>query len=178
MQHERRHSPVFLGATICAVLLILLVAGCGGDKADTSESPSADPAEAQPEKMHRIGFLSNFSDSHSGSIRWHEAFRQGLRDHGRATRRQTDSRRAPQSLQNFASVGFSCWHCGQFISPTVFDGPLRCQRRFGRLQGLQDDTVASYFAILNGLTPYFLPVDESLSRHSQVPPVTLWLPSG
>ncbi len=40
------------------------------------------PAGAQPGKMHRIGFLSVFSDSHSGSMRWQEAFRQGLRNHG------------------------------------------------------------------------------------------------
>ncbi len=41
------------------------------------------PAEAQQtEKIRRIGFLSVFSQSHSGSIRWHQAFRQGLRDLG------------------------------------------------------------------------------------------------
>ncbi len=40
-------------------------------------------AEAQKaEKVRRLGFLSVFSDSHSGSARWQEAFRQGLRDHG------------------------------------------------------------------------------------------------
>ena len=41
------------------------------------------PAEAQQKvTIRRIGFLSVFSESHSGSIRWHQAFRQGLRDLG------------------------------------------------------------------------------------------------
>ncbi len=41
------------------------------------------PGEAQePAKVRRLGFLSNFSALHSGSVRWQEAFRQGLRDHG------------------------------------------------------------------------------------------------
>jgi len=41
------------------------------------------PVKAQEgEKIRRLGFLSNFSASHSGSARWLEAFRQGLRDHG------------------------------------------------------------------------------------------------
>lgn len=40
-------------------------------------------AEAQrPGKVRRIGFLSNFSSTHSGAMRWQEAFRRGLRDHG------------------------------------------------------------------------------------------------
>ncbi|MDH3445422.1 MAG: ABC transporter substrate-binding protein [Deltaproteobacteria bacterium] len=40
-------------------------------------------AQAQlPEQIRRIGFLSTFSASHSGSTRWHEAFRQGLHEHG------------------------------------------------------------------------------------------------
>ena len=44
---------------------------------------SADPATAQqPEKIRHIGFLSVFSQSHSGSQRWHEAFRRGLKDLG------------------------------------------------------------------------------------------------
>ena len=43
----------------------------------------ADPAAAQQqEKTRRIGFLSVFSQSHSGSQRWHESFRRGLRDLG------------------------------------------------------------------------------------------------
>ncbi len=33
-------------------------------------------------KIRRIGFLSVFSSSFAASIRWHQAFRQGLRDHG------------------------------------------------------------------------------------------------
>jgi len=41
------------------------------------------PVKAQEaERIRRLGFLSVFSDSHSGSARWQEAFRQGLRDHG------------------------------------------------------------------------------------------------
>ena len=41
------------------------------------------PVKAQEaERIRRLGFLSNFSASHSGSARWLEAFRQGLRDHG------------------------------------------------------------------------------------------------
>ncbi len=41
------------------------------------------PLEAQQAgEVRRLGFLSNFSDSHSGSARWQKAFRQGLRDHG------------------------------------------------------------------------------------------------
>ena len=41
------------------------------------------PVNAQEgERIRRLGFLSNFSASHSGSTRWLEAFRQGLRDHG------------------------------------------------------------------------------------------------
>ena len=45
---------------------------------------SAGPAMAQqPEKKIRhIGFLSIFSQSHTGSQRWHEAFRRGLKDFG------------------------------------------------------------------------------------------------
>ncbi len=39
-------------------------------------------AGQQQEKVRRIGFLSVFSQSHSGSQRWHQAFRQGLRDLG------------------------------------------------------------------------------------------------
>ena len=43
----------------------------------------ADPAGAQQaEKTRLIGFLSVFSQSHSGSVRWHQAFREGLRDLG------------------------------------------------------------------------------------------------
>ena len=43
----------------------------------------AHPAAAQQaEKIRRIGFLSVFSETHSGSVRWHQAFRQGLRDLG------------------------------------------------------------------------------------------------
>ncbi len=41
------------------------------------------PVQAQQKETNRqIGFLSVFSQSHSGSIRWHQAFRQGLRDLG------------------------------------------------------------------------------------------------
>ena len=44
---------------------------------------SAIPAEAQQkEPIRRIGFLSVFSETHSGSVRWHQAFRQGLRELG------------------------------------------------------------------------------------------------
>ncbi len=39
-------------------------------------------AGQQQEKVRRIGFLSVFSQSHSGSQRWHQAFLQGLRDLG------------------------------------------------------------------------------------------------
>jgi putative ABC transport system substrate-binding protein len=37
-------------------------------------------AQAQPAKVFRIGFLSPFTSS--AAAHWHEAFRQGLRDHG------------------------------------------------------------------------------------------------
>jgi len=40
------------------------------------------PAAGQQEKVRRIGFLSVFSQSHSGSQRWHQAFLQGLQDLG------------------------------------------------------------------------------------------------
>ena len=39
-------------------------------------------AGQQQEKVRRIGFLSVFSQSHSGSQRWHQAFLEGLRDLG------------------------------------------------------------------------------------------------
>ncbi len=45
--------------------------------------PAVSLVEAQQEgRIRRLGFLSNFSASHSGSARWLEAFRQGLRAHG------------------------------------------------------------------------------------------------
>jgi len=41
------------------------------------------PVKAQEaERIRRLGFMSVFSASHTGSVRWQEAFRQGLRDHG------------------------------------------------------------------------------------------------
>ncbi len=41
------------------------------------------PVKAQEaERIRRLGFLTVFSASHSGSARWQKAFRQGLRDHG------------------------------------------------------------------------------------------------
>ena len=41
------------------------------------------PAYAQKAgTVHKIGFLSVFSQTHPGSVRWHKAFRQGLRDLG------------------------------------------------------------------------------------------------
>ncbi len=48
---------------------------------------SAEPTTAQQTQgeIRRIGFLSVFSQSHSGSVRWHQAFRQGLRDLGWVT---------------------------------------------------------------------------------------------
>ncbi len=43
----------------------------------------ADPAGAQQaEKIRRIGFLSVFSQANSRSVRYHQAFREGLRDLG------------------------------------------------------------------------------------------------
>ncbi len=50
MQPKRRLSPILLGAALSVALLVLLVTGCGGDEADTSESTSATPAEAQPKR--------------------------------------------------------------------------------------------------------------------------------
>ena len=44
---------------------------------------SADPAHAQnAQKARKIGFLSVLSQAHSGSIRYHKAFREGLGDLG------------------------------------------------------------------------------------------------
>ena len=48
MQRKRRLSPLLLGTTLVAALLVLLVIGCGGDEADTSESTSVAITEAQP----------------------------------------------------------------------------------------------------------------------------------
>ena len=43
----------------------------------------AQPTAAQDGKqIRKIGFLSVFSEKHSGSVRWVRAFRQGLRDRG------------------------------------------------------------------------------------------------
>ena len=50
MQPKRRLSPILLRAALSVALLVLLVTGCGGDEADTSESTSATPAEAQPKR--------------------------------------------------------------------------------------------------------------------------------
>ena len=50
MNHKRGHLLLLLLATLVAALLALLVTGCGGDDADTSESTSAEPADAQPKR--------------------------------------------------------------------------------------------------------------------------------
>ncbi len=64
----KRNSMIGLIASVVASLAIFASANLA--------------AAQQDEKIRRIGFLSIFSQSHSGSIRYHKAFQRGLRELG------------------------------------------------------------------------------------------------